>query len=690
MAIISKFEPGGSGATIVRRSTTHYDPETFAEFKQPMFNEATAKEVLDNIQPMKFDFLPGREIIAVDTETYYTGVPSNRMPSGVCRRWIKQSNGKHIPTDFPFCISISDGHNSFVVYDTLENHFAEFRKLAPLFEDSSVDKTGHNIDYDLHMLANCKVNLKGRLYDTMHTSKLTRASAFTHRLFDIASEIQNFDDLDPDYAPTILTFERMVDSYKAQYRITDYRQLPKDLMVQYTSADTWNTIWALKMLYPMLIENDQIDIFDKESEMLLVAFQMERAGIKLDLDYEDIIIPELQKESDDAERKIYETAGCVFNINSSQQLEQVLQNLGYGHLIHYKKPTDIMLSKGITKGNASFNKIEMDRLDNEGVPLIKDIQTYRAAEKLLNTFAIKLYEMRDAAGYVHCNINTIEAKTGRFSMSDPSMQNMPRRKDSRIRAAFIPPEGYTLYDLDFKSQESIILVHYSRSQYLSEIIHAGKDIHKAVATIIYSLPYEEVSKELRDVSKSVEFAIVYGAGPSKVADMTGLSLEEATVAMKTFLHNAPEIDTFIRTANKVAKERRMIRTIKNRHVYVERGREYACVNYIIQGSAADSTKTRMVNIYKFLKANNLKTYMVLQVHDSLLQCVAKEEEDFILGWLCWLQEERELFRVPVTVDVARCTPTWRDKEDIDIPAVKPPEDMLEKMNNYDIWKEGIL
>ena len=232
-------------------------------------------------------------------------------------------------------------------------------------------------------------------------------------------------------------------------------------------------------------------------------------------------------------------------------------------------------------------------------------------------------------------------------------------------------------------------MHSSRSQFLMDIINSGGDIHKAVASIIYSIPYDQVSKELRGISKSVEFAIVYGAGPDKVSAMTGLSREESATVMKQFLKNAPEVDTFIKTANKIGKERGRVRTIRKRMVYLERGREYACVNYIIQGSAADSTKTRMVDIHKFLRANGYKTYMSIQVHDSLLQVVADDEQE-LLGYLRWLQTERDLFRVPVTVDVAKCTPTWRDKEDIDVEAVQPPEEMLQKMRDYDIWNEGIL
>lgn len=671
-----------STAKIVAKNTVSYDPTTFKSMVQPNFLEVTVEEALVRIQPIKFDFLP-KPIIAVDTETYFTGIDNNRMPSKVVRRWIKQG-AKEIPNDFPFCISLSDGISSFAIYDTLENGFKNFKKLAPLFEDTSVDKVGHNTTYDMHMLANCGINLKGRLYDTLHLSKLTRANAFTHNLLDIATEIQS-----TDY-PTVTLYENMLDSYKAQHKITDYRMFPRDLMTQYTCADTWNAVWALKKLYPIMLGNQQEELFNIESQVGFVTFKMEREGILVDPNYEGILIPELQKEVEEAERKIYETAGTVFNINSSAQLETVLNNLGYGKHVTYRKPTDTMLSKGITDGNPKFDKYEMERLDELGVPLIADIQVYKKAEKILNTFAIKLYEMKDANNRVHCNINTMEAKTGRFSISSPSMQNMPRRSDSRIRDAFIAPEGYTLYDFDFKAQESLIMTHYSRAPYLLNIVNNGGDIHRAVAAIIYDKKLDEVDKALRDIAKSVEFAIVYGAGPDKVKAMTGLTLEEARSAIVTFKKNVPEVDIFIRTANKIMSERGCIKTILGRFIFSERGREYACVNYLCQGSAADSTKGRMVVIYKFLKANGYKTKMILQVHDSLLQQVWNEEAHEILGYLRWLQTERGLFRVQVTVDVAMCVPTWRNKKDIDVAAVEPPHEKLVKMLEYNIWEEGIL
>ena len=662
-------------SSIVQKYVLNYSADVFESQKEVMFQEVTAEQALKIIKPCEFWFLPGRKFISVDTETYYTGVPSSRMPSHVVRRWIKKTS-KEIPNDFPFCLTICDGTNAVVIYDTLDNQFQEFKKLEVLLNDRGIDKVLHNADYDLHMIMNAGIKMCGRIWDTMFLSKLVRADAFTHNLLDIAKEIQ-------PKIQTITKFEHMVDSYKQQHRIVDYRKIPKELMTQYTCADTWNTIKVFEFFYPKLAEMDLEDLYNLENEVMIVAFSMERTGVKIDENYKDILIPELEAEVNDAEREIYETAGVAFNINSGPQLYLVLNQLGFGHLVKINRKT----------GNPVFNAVAMEELQNYGVPLVEKIQRYKASLKLLNTFAVKLYEMCDADDVVHCNINSIEAKTGRWSISSPSMQNMPRRKDSRVRDAFIAPDGYVLYDFDFKSQEAIILVHYSRAQYLQDIVNGGGDIHRAIAGLIYSCAYDEVTKQQREAAKSVEFAMIYGAGAAKVITMPGMegvTLGEANQIISKFMHNIPEVASFIKVANKKAKEVGCIKTIKGRRVYVERNREYACVNYVIQGSAADSTKSRLVALHKFLKANGFKSRMILQVHDSLLYIIHKDEEAFILPYLRWLQIERELFRVPVLVDVSRCANTWRVKEELDIPAIEPPKDMLDKMDEYDLWSDYLV
>lgn len=657
-------------SSITAKTFTQYNPETFESLKNPNFIECSAKHVLDKIDPISFDMFPNKHFIDVDTETFFSGIPNNRMPPQVVRRWIKIGN-KYIPNDFPFCISICDGVTSFVVYDTLANGFKEFKKLTPLLTDMSIDKVGHNIDFDLHMLANAGVDMRGHMWDTMPEAKLTRAYAFSNRLIDLANEMPN----------GITQFEHMLDAYKAMNRITDYRKIPHDLMTQYTSADVWNSLWALPYYYPRIVENEQIELLQVENQIMRIAFTMERTGILTDQRYitEDLI-PELVEQVAGAEQKIYDEAGCMFNINSSQQVANVLTKMGYGKHIKYNRVT----------GNPEFNKGQKARMINEGVTLFETINTFMGSEKLLNTFARKLAEMKDAYDVVHCNFNPIEAITGRFSISNPSMQNMPRRKDDRVRGGFIAPAGYHMWDFDFKSQESIILVHYCQSPYLIDNINKGKDVHTLFAAIINHCDYAAVIRKWRDDAKSVEFAIVYGAGADKVSDMTGQDVPTCKTIIATVYHDIPEIDTFIKTTNKVAKQRGYVRTIMNRFVYVEKGREYACVNYVIQGSAAVSTKTRMIDLYKFLKANDYKSRMVLQVHDSLDGYIKDTEEAELVPYWKWLQTERKLFRIPVVAESEKCIGSWRTKEECKWPAVEPPKEMLDKMDAYNIWEESIL
>lgn len=686
-------------SNIVARQFEPYNPATFEKFAMPNFQEVSAEELLERISPATFDFLPGRRFISTDTETFYTGVPAERLPKEVVRRWIKQKQ-KYIPNDFPFCIPICDGKNAFVVYDTLQNQFKEFKKLEKLLADPTIDKIYHNSTYDQHMKANAKVNVRGRIHDTAILSRLVRADAFSHRLIDVVKDMPG----------SISIFEHMLDAYKATMRITDYRYIPHDLMTQYTCADTWNTMIAFQNLYPLVEELDIKELYELESAISArVAYSMERIGIKINTEYKDTLIPELEKEVNEAERAIYETAGYQFNINSAQQLYEALKKLGYGDAVRFNEPTAAMLEKGILQGNPCFDKNELERLENEGVPLITHIQQYRRADKLLNTFAKKIFEMPDFEGHIHCNFNTVEARTGRFSVSQPSMQNMPRRKDDRVRGAFMAPEGFTLYDMDFKSQEAIVLAHYSRAPFLIEMINAGHDIHVATASLVFGVDIDEFisvmnSKpttdeekakqhkfsEMRGDAKAVGFAIVYGAGAQKIASMTYKSLEDARMIMRKYLNNIPEVDMFIKTCNKVARERGVVKTRLGRRVYTQKNREYACVNYVIQGSSADSTKSRMLDIYKFLKANGYKSRMLLQVHDSLLYMIADDEAGELLGKIKWLQTERDLFRVTVPVDIDKCSPTWRDKKKANIEAIKPSDEELERMRNYDVWSEGVF
>jgi DNA polymerase-1 len=206
--------------------------------------------------------------------------------------------------------------------------------------------------------------------------------------------------------------------------------------------------------------------------------------------------------------------------------------------------------------------------------------------------------------------------------------------------------------------------------------------------MIFDVPYDSVTKDQRQVAKSVEFAIVYGAGAAKVSSMSGISEAEAKQVMADVYKRMPEVNAFIKTANSIAKERKWVKTIKGRQVYVEKGREYACVNYIIQGSAADCTKVALRRINQYLRANHYDTKFILQVHDSCMFYVKDSEADIVVPKLLYLMAETELFRVPITADCGISTDgTWAGKEDKDIKPMPPSPEEQKAMDNYNIWED---
>ena len=322
------IKPKAAAATIIPKEYTAYSADTFEGCD--LFIECDAQYVLDHFEPATFDFLPGKRFCFFDTETYYTGIAAHRMPKEVVRRYIKSKSSKDIPNDFPFCISLCDGKHSYFVYDDIMNGYKELRKLEPLLGDATIDKVAHNANFDLHMLANAKVQLRGRIHDTMYASKLARANAFTHRLFDIAKECDNlyrFDEATKSEVKRfhpVLQYERMLDAYKAQNKITDYRQFPHDLMTNYTGGDTWNDCQIFGYLYPLLTELGLEALYDKECAVGKIAYWAEREGIPTDPEYKDILIPELIKEVEEAGQEVYTIAGGMFNMNSGAQVAEVL------------------------------------------------------------------------------------------------------------------------------------------------------------------------------------------------------------------------------------------------------------------------------------------------------------------------------------------------------------------------------
>lgn len=624
--------------TVIQKGTTlAYNKDNFTS--EANFYEAnTAEEILTKLQPFTID---NRRFITFDTETHKLDLKNHDIPSNLVRRWV--GSGKTAsPQDLPFCISICDGINCFTIYDTLDNNFAEFKALAPIFEDPTIEKIAHNAKYDMHMFANIGMKIVGKIHDTVVLAKLANENRHSFALMDLAAKIKTGN----------VKYEYMVDSYKKTYKIVDYRHLPKNLLTAYANADVWNAYVVFMHEYSKVVKDELEALYDNELALMLSLWAMERFGMAIDLSYEAPLKEELQKLTDDAEKSIYEEAGCVFNVNSGKQLYEVLMKLGVSP--HFISKTD--------KGNPSLDKKALEELaEKHNVSIVSKILEFRKYEKLLGTYAVGIYEQRDAENKVHGSINQTEATTGRMSITKPALQTLPK-KDKRIRRCFVPTEGFELWFMDLDQIEYRLFAHYAQSTGLIEAIKAGKDVHQATAAIIYNVKYDEVTEEQRTKAKTVNFSLIYGQGDDASARSLKMTISEARMFKNNYFAQIPEAGPFIHTVQNVTRTRGYIRNFYGRRRRLTYDEAYKAPNALIQGCAADYIKHKLVDIYKFLLAGNYKTRMVNVVHDEVVFEIHKDEKHLV-PTLRWLLSDFEAFRVPITAGVEYGNPSWGQKEE---------------------------
>jgi DNA polymerase-1 len=663
-------------AIIQKGKGLFYDPATFEKMHARInFHEAVdAQEVLDNIKP--FEFL-GRKFITFDTETHPHYPTSAAVPNDIVRRWVGKGS-KSVPQDYPFCISICDGVNSYTLYDSIANNFAEIKKLAPLFLDASIEKIAHNTKYDMHMIHNAKMKIVGRLHDTVVLSKLANENRPSFELRALA-------EVHPD---GIVTFEYMVDSYKQVNKVTDYRQIPKPLMTQYANADVWNATAVFKTEYMKLIEDELEDLYNTEIQLMVCLYETERRGMKLKKAYEAPLKLELQKLVDDSEKLIYDEAGKIFNINSTAQLYQVLVASGVDD--RWIPRTD--------KGAPSLSADVLESLAAlHNVSIVKDILEFRKNEKLLGTYATGIYAQAQMSCKVHGSINQTEATTGRMSITKPALQTLPK-KNKLIRRAFIPDgEDYDLYFMDLDQVEYRIFAHYAKSKDLIDAIAKGFDVHAATAALIYDMDLEEFMKlylaedpkadSMRANGKTINFALIYGVGLDHLCVLLATDMRSATMLKSKYFESIPEAKPFIDAVHRVIKTRGFVKNLYGRRRRLTSNDCYKAPNSLIQGCAADYIKSKMLLVYKYLKYNKLKSSLVNIVHDEIIYNFYRPEESH-LPYLRWLVSDFTAYRCPITAGVDKSSISWGDKQSAPDIGFSEPED--KGFEAYDVFNGDVF
>ena len=481
--------------------------------------------------------------------------------------------------------------------------------LRPLFEDESIMKIGQNLKYDISMLAQYGIKVKGRLFDTM----------LAHYLLE-PEQRHNMDYLAEAYLDYItIPIEDLIGKGRQQRSM---REVPVEQVKEYAAEDADITLQLYEKLSPMLKENGVEKLLnDIEMPLVPVLSRMEANGVKIDTENLKQISDEFGRQIQQVEERIYEAAGMPFNIASPKQLGEVL----------FEKLRIDEKAKKTKTGQYATGEDVLQKLSHKH-PIIQMILDYRSFTKLKSTYLDALPALVNPKdGLIHTSYNQAVTATGRLSSNNPNLQNIPVRtaQGREIRKAFVPrSEHYTLLAADYSQIELRIIAHLSQDPAMVADFNLGHDIHAATAAKVFHVPMDQVTKEQRSRAKAVNFGIIYGMSAFGLAERMELSRSEAADIIKKYFEEYAGIKEYMNRSIALARERGYAETILGRRRYlrdingsnsVVRGfAERNAINAPIQGSSADMIKIAMIGIHKEMERLQMQSKMILQVHDELV------------------------------------------------------------------------
>ncbi len=491
-------------------------------------------------------------------------------------------------------------------------------KLRPILEDPSILKVGQNIKFDYKVLKYHSINLRS-YEDTMLMSYALNGGLHRHNLDNLS---QIFLDHNPIKIASLLGEGK---------NKKNFSEVPINLATNYAAEDADITFRLWKIFRPMLSEKKVSSIYNFiEIKLISVLAQMEMNGILVDAKLLSDLSNQFSTQLNFLEKKIYTLSGEEFNIGSPKQLGEILfEKLDF---------------KGGKKGKSGTYSTDVDILEtlaSEGHDLPDYVLQWRQLSKLRSTYTESLQNhIKLKTKRVHSSFLSSGASTGRLSSSNPNLQNIPiRTKDGRkIRSAFISEDGYKLVSFDYSQIELRILAHIARIHNLIEAFKDGQDIHAQTASEVFQVPLENLNSELRRQAKAINFGVIYGISAFGLANNLRISREKAKKFIDTYFERYPEIKNYMDNTIKDAKEEGYVRTLFGRKIHTpninSKGpsagfAKRSAINAPIQGTAADIIKLAMIKIPKLLINNNLKTKLVLQVHDELLFEVPNSEIEIL-------------------------------------------------------------
>ena len=513
--------------------------------------------------------------------------------------------------------------------------------FRPVYESERILKIGQNVKYDLEVLANYGIELKGEMFDTMIAHYLLQPE-LRHNMDYMAEVYLNYQ--------TIHIDELIGPRGKNQKSMRD---VPPADVCEYASEDADITLQLYNALEPKLKESDLYPLFrDIEMPLVRVLAEMEMNGVLIDTNALKETSVAFTERMLELERKIYEEAGEEFNISSPRQVGDIL----------FEKLKIVEKAKKTKTGQYVTSEEVLQQLKNKA-PIVSNILAYRGLKKLLGTYVDALPKLiNPRTGHIHTSFNQTVTATGRLSSSDPNLQNIPvRGEDGKdIRRCFIPEPGCLFFSADYSQIELRVMAHLSNDANMIEAFREGHDIHTATAAKIYKESLDSVTRDQRTKAKRANFGIIYGITMFGLAQNLDIERSEAKQLIDGYFATYPQVHEYMEQSKEMARKngyaetflhrRRYLPDINSHNATVRNFAERNAINAPIQGSAADIIKVAMVRIYSRFKRENIRSKMILQVHDELNFSVLPEEKDLVERIVIEEMQNAYALRVPLIAD----------------------------------------